>query len=870
MHKRAFSQLLESSGLTGLILLTLMISVIGCGEKVNRSDSILQSNAVAEISSLQTLDKVVQQIENLNIPPGADQKVFSDLKAELERLLIAGGMDRFPAKAPGADPNNSVALNVDSTSLTWNEARWGDWNNDGAVSALDLTPLGTNFGKNANAESQDYYRYAEYIDGNKDGFVNAGDLTPIAFHFGESTGGYNIYEANDGSGTGSVKVAEVTRPQPPPDNQNPPTNTSFASLQYDTATAQINPPGWTPTVGKFYLVVPFDATPSKIESTGVMSSWVELPFPVNQQPVAILSTNPTSGYAPLQVNFDAGGSFDSDGTIILYEFDYETDETWDQTGTSSLASRTYTTDGIYRATVRVTDNNGATGSAFVDISVTTPANKGPVAVANASPVWGDPPMHVNFSASGSYDEDGTIVLYEWDFTDDGTFDWSNSVNGDTQYTFNNPGTYTARLRVTDNNGAPSSDTVFVNAFSGVWAHTWGWGYDDYVNGMALDGSGGIYLTGYTYSFGAGSYDVFLLKYDSSGNFIWAKSWGGPFTESSQAVDLDGSGNIYLAGTTRSFGAGGEDVSLLKFSSSGDLIWERTWGGSDYDTGLGIYVDEGENIYLAGTTRSFGAGDYDAFLLKFDSSGNIESQKTWGGTGKEDFTVVTKDQEGNIYLAGSTVDDPLILKYDNAGNLLWSRTYLGGYKERIWSIAIDENGDLILGGGSEKETGPREADTLLMKYDSSGNLIWARIWEGGRYDYCRGAVPTASGDIFAWGSTSSFALGGYEVLLLKYNSSGQLLSSRTWSTDGGDEELKAGTVDASGNIFLAGYAPNNGGTWKDVTGTDGFPIGTAVPYAGTESSPSGTIGSPTGTETSPPGVIDTGGGNADALLLKNLP
>ncbi|MGA8858048.1 MAG: SBBP repeat-containing protein [Candidatus Bathyarchaeia archaeon] len=109
-----------------------------------------------------------------------------------------------------------------------------------------------------------------------------------------------------------------------------------------------------------------------------------------------------------------------------------------------------------------------------------------------------------------------------------------------------------------------------------------------------------------------------------------KTWGGSSFDNGSGVAVDGSGNVYVTGVTASFGAGGQDVFLLKYDSSGSLQFQKTWGGTSGDGGYGVAVDGSGNVYVTGSTSSFGAGGGDAFLLKYDSSGSLQFQKTWGG------------------------------------------------------------------------------------------------------------------------------------------------------------------------------------------------------------------------------------------------
>ena len=181
--------------------------------------------------------------------------------------------------------------------------------------------------------------------------------------------------------------------------------------------------------------------------------------PVNQAPTAVFNANPTSGDAPLLVNFDGFDSFDPDGTIVSYAWNFGDGNN----GTGVSTSHTYSTPGTYTATLTVTDNQGATSSTTEQITVTSPANQLPVASFTATPTSGDAPLTVSFDASGSSDSDGTIFSYAWNFGD------GSSGSGETtSNTFGTPGTYIVSLIVTDDDGATDIETatIVVNDPSG--------------------------------------------------------------------------------------------------------------------------------------------------------------------------------------------------------------------------------------------------------------------------------------------------------------------------------------------------------------------------------------------------------------------
>jgi PKD repeat protein len=178
------------------------------------------------------------------------------------------------------------------------------------------------------------------------------------------------------------------------------------------------------------------------------------PPPANKPPVADLQVSPTSGYSPLTVTLDASASYDTDGTIVTYEWDFGGDGTWDTTTTVASTTHTYAA-GTRTPKVRVTDNDGATDIAIAQssivVTVAPPVNLPPHAVLVADPTSGYSPMAVSLDASNSYDTDGNIVTYEWDFEGNGSWAIGATV---TEHVYH-VGTWTPNVRVTDDDGATS-------------------------------------------------------------------------------------------------------------------------------------------------------------------------------------------------------------------------------------------------------------------------------------------------------------------------------------------------------------------------------------------------------------------------------
>jgi uncharacterized delta-60 repeat protein len=325
-------------------------------------------------------------------------------------------------------------------------------------------------------------------------------------------------------------------------------------------------------------------------------------------------------------------------------------------------------------------------------------------------------------------------------------------------------------------GAGYADMVLVKCDeNGVqqWYRTWGGDDYDYGNGVAVDSLDNVYITGRTESFGVVGCDMVLVKYDENGLQQWNRTWGGNKDDIGYGVAMDSSGNIYLAGTTSSLGAGSDDMVLVKYDENGEQQWNQTWGGGLWDRGYGVAADLLDNVYLTGYTYSYGEGSADMILVKYDSNGVQRWNRTWGGAGHDEGSGVTVDSSSNIYLAGHTnsfgagIYDMVLVKYDSNGMQQWNRTWGGVNDEGCEGVAVDSTDDVYL-TGTRYNLEEGGSDIVLVKYDSSGVQQWSRTW-GGDEDECgNGVAVDLSGNVYVAGSTLSFGAGSTDMVLVKYS------------------------------------------------------------------------------------------------------
>jgi len=366
------------------------------------------------------------------------------------------------------------------------------------------------------------------------------------------------------------------------------------------------------------------------------------------------------------------------------------------------------------------------------------------------------------------------------------------------------------------------------------------------------------------------------------SLLWATYYGHDSTFTSSHIDgitTDASGNVYITGTTSNdsgiatpgayqdtFGGGGIDVFLAKFSSAGTLLWATYFGGQGQDYVMGISTDIAGNVFIAGQTTSFTGlatkGAYmtsfysdfgkntEGFLAKFNSSGDLLWATYYGDSVYVKFeitlpTALVADISGNIYLSGQTlassgiatsgsyqtaigINDGFLAKFDTSGSLLWA-TYYGGAGG---SASTDKSGNVYIAGYTYNDsniatsgayqttfTGKNgDINGFLAKFSPSGNLSWGTYF-GGVNGSAYGVKADKSGDVYITGFTGSKSSvatsgtyqtslsGGYDAFLAKFDTSGSLI----WGTYYGNNiEGESIVIDKSRNVYISGNANSQSG------------------------------------------------------------
>jgi len=185
----------------------------------------------------------------------------------------------------------------------------------------------------------------------------------------------------------------------------------------------------------------------------------------------------------------------------------------------------------------------------------------------------------------------------------------------------------------------------------AWTRTFGGSDSDLAYSVQQTTDGGYILAGYTSSYGAGKADVWLIKTAADGDTPWTRTFGGSDYDEASSVQQTTDGGYILAGETRSYGAGGKDVWLIKTDVNGQKEWYLTFGGSGYDGAESVQQTLGGGYILASYTSSYGAGSCDAWLIKTDAEGQKQWSRTFGESDDDGVRYVQQTSEGGYILAG---------------------------------------------------------------------------------------------------------------------------------------------------------------------------------------------------------------------------
>ena len=321
-----------------------------------------------------------------------------------------------------------------------------------------------------------------------------------------------------------------------------------------------------------------------------------------------------------------------------------------------------------------------------------------------------------------------------------------------------------------------------------WQRTLGQSSDDEGFGIDIDSDNNLYVAGYGYfgSYPSGSNKFVIAKYNSSGTLQWQRSFGGSSSDMGHGISVDSANDVFIIGTTLSTGAGSDDLLLAKYNSSGTLQWQRSLGGLSWEYGNAIDSDSNNNVYVLGNTGSTGGAVADFLLAKYNSSGTLQWQRSLGGGGQDEGFGIAIDSTDSVYITGRSTsvgsggNDFLIAKYESSGTLNWQRVIGGGSSDEAYAIALDSSDNAYLIGYTLSD-GEGAEDFFIVKYSNTGVLQWQRVLGGTNIDIGHGITIDSNNDMHLYGYTLSTGFANYSDLQARLPSDGSLTG--TYVLDG---------------------------------------------------------------------------------------
>lgn len=386
--------------------------------------------------------------------------------------------------------------------------------------------------------------------------------------------------------------------------------------------------------------------------------------------------------------------------------------------------------------------------------------------------------------------------------------------------------------------------VSVQAEALSWKQQLGSSLADTSEDVATDSNGNVYITGYTEGSLAGpnnaGIDAWVAKYDSSGKLLWKQQLGlfGPRV-TFVSVATDSLGNVYVSGGTDGSLAGASqgkyDALVVKYNSSGNLVWKRQLGTSDDEGASAVATDNLGNVYISGDTRgslartnNVDAEGYvrnDAWVAKYTSSGDLLWKRQLGSSNDDYSNGAATDSNGNIYISGYTSgalagtnnagEDAWVAKYNSSGDLLWKQQ-LGLFGSFVFSydVATDRFGNVYLCGMTSGSLGGDDLgreDAWVAKYNTSGTLVWKQQIGTSKYDTAKGVATDSNGNVYISGMTLGSLGGPYKGMsdawVAKYSNNGALMWKKQLGASGSDRSNSVAT-DNNSNVYISGYTEGN--------------------------------------------------------------
>ncbi len=350
----------------------------------------------------------------------------------------------------------------------------------------------------------------------------------------------------------------------------------------------------------------------------------------------------------------------------------------------------------------------------------------------------------------------------------------------------------------------------------LWSANYGGVYSEtgYAGLQAADS--GYLILGSTYSYGRGGYDIYLVRTNSIGDTLWTRSYGGSSTDFGYDITATSDGGYVIVGSTKSYGSGNKDIYILKTDDTGDTLWTKVCGGSELDEANAVRQTFDNGLIICGTTGSSGAGYSDLYFIRTDSLGNSVWARTYGGVAGESGCDVRQTSDSGYIAVGSTgsfgegYSSIYVVRIDKNGDSLWAAVYGGSGADMGYSVECTPDGGFLIVGATASY-GAGYTDVYLIKTNSTGDTLWTRTYGGWGDDRGYSACLAADGTYIIIGATESFGAGNLDIYLIKTTMTGETIWTKTFGGSSSDYGRMVFQDRDGGYILIGdGYSYTYGG------------------------------------------------------------
>ena len=387
--------------------------------------------------------------------------------------------------------------------------------------------------------------------------------------------------------------------------------------------------------------------------------------------------------------------------------------------------------------------------------------------------------------------------------------------------------------------------------------------DDHAVSVQPTRDGGLVIGGHTKSFGAGNWDFYVVKLDSAQQIQWTRTVGGLGVDNCFSVQQTYDGGYVAAGHTNSSSLGDYDLYVVRLDTAGELLWANKFGGSNSEFGFSMQQTSDSGYVVAGITNSYGVGGYDLYIVKLDATGNLQWTRTVGSSSPDEGRSVRQTSDGGYVIAGWTYGlgagnaDVYVIKLDSLGILQWTRTIGGPAADRGYSVRQTSDDGYVI-AGSTQSFGAGNADMYVVRLDSSGDLLWTRTIGGPADDEGLSVQQTSDDGFIVAGVTKSFGQGDDDVYAVKLDDQGDVQWTRIITGGVGEDRGYQVYQSSDSGYVIGGYMqPFGAGTWDIyLVKLDAAGRTCGNTSSGGSQGSGGTVGN--GGATSTGGAVATGG------------